>query len=90
MGWKTIAAAIATLAVCAMPASAGSKTEKLEPERTSDAPDKMICKRYPETGSLVRTVKVCATKADWEKKRQDLQRLSVSNGCRVLSEGGRC
>lgn len=84
---QMIFAALFALSICAAPALARDK-EVLEAEHVSDAADKIICKRYPETGSLVRTVKVCGTKADWEKKRADLRYLAVTDACRLRSEGG--
>lgn len=75
-------------ALCVAPLSAKTKDDVFAPERVSDPDDKIICKRYTETGSLVRVRKVCGTKADWEKKREDLHNLSVVNSCRLASEGG--
>lgn len=37
--------------------------------------DPMICERFAETGSLLRSKKVCMRKSDWEEQRQQNQRL---------------
>lgn len=41
--------------------------------------DKIVCKRFTETGSLVRGYRVCKSKAEWERDR-DLLRASVTGG----------
>ena len=33
----------------------------------ADDPDRLICKRFQETGSLVRSQKKCFTKAEWDQ-----------------------
>lgn len=33
--------------------------------------DQKVCRKYVETGSLVRTTKVCRTRADWLRTEQD-------------------
>jgi hypothetical protein len=51
--------------------------------------NKLVCKRFQKTGSLVGTNRVCRTKADWERARTDAQNeterlltrtVSVPNG----------
>lgn len=60
-------------------------------ERAADAADKVICKRFTKTGSLVATQRVCKTKADWERDREGLaRRLSTSDGCRLSGAGVGC
>lgn len=36
-------------------------------------PDKMICKKFLETGSLVKGTRICKTKADWDRDRDNIQ-----------------
>lgn len=53
--------------------------------------DKIICKRSIETGSLVRGVRTCKTKRDWERDRDIAKsNLTVGNGCRELNGTGGC
>lgn len=59
-------------------------------ERVGDAPDKVICKTFPVTGSLALTHKVCGTKRDWEIQRQMLRESAVVDSCRSRAEGGAC
>jgi hypothetical protein len=86
-----LTSALITVALCAASAFAAPKPDKVDVETVSDAPDKVICKRYPVTGSLVQTRKVCGTKEDWVKMRENLQRMNGgANSCGQQSEGGFC
>ena len=44
--------------------------------------DKIICRRYLETGSLVKSTKVCHTRAEWtrlsENARRDAEDISTA------------
>ncbi|MDO7841576.1 hypothetical protein [Sphingomonas immobilis] len=42
-------------------------------ERATDADDKVICKRFTVTGSLVASRKECKTKREWETDRANLR-----------------
>lgn len=59
-------------------------------ERAADAQDKQICKRFVETGSLVRGYRVCKTKREWERSRDDIRSRSGagSASCRDGANGG--
>lgn len=37
------------------------------------APDKLICKTYDTTGSLVRKTRICRTKSEWDKAALDAE-----------------
>jgi hypothetical protein len=58
-------------------------------ERAADKGDKLICKRFLETGSLVRGYRVCKTKRDWERERDALRQSQGSGGCGG-GDPGRC
>lgn len=74
------------IAVVAGPAMAAK--EKDAPEKSADARDKMVCKRFLETGSLVKGHRVCKTKAEWERERENLQELNARASCG--SSTGQC
>jgi hypothetical protein len=59
------------------------------PERAADAGDKMICKRFVETGSLVKGYRTCKTKREWERERENVRTENWSNGCGQIGEN-RC
>lgn len=51
------------------------------PERANDSGDRVICKRFTETGSLAKQTKVCKTKREWERERDNLRTVNHSAGC---------
>lgn len=61
-------------------------------ERASDPQDKMICKRFVETGSLVKGTRVCKTKREWERERENVRATTSpqSGSCNASGLGGGC
>lgn len=51
-------------------------------ERSADKQDKVICKRFLETGSLVRGYRTCKTKREWERERDALRTETSGNACK--------
>lgn len=55
-----------------------------QPEKLAslDLPEKLLCRRVPVTGSVIRTERRCLTSAEWQLKddysRQEVQRLQAS------------
>ena len=42
-------------------------------EASADPLDKVICKRFANTGSLVASHRECKTKRDWERDRENMR-----------------
>ncbi|QAY77096.1 hypothetical protein [Sphingosinicella sp. BN140058] len=84
---KTIAVAL-VLVTAAAANAAPAKPDA--PEKASDAGDRMICKRFTETGSLAKRYRTCKTKAEWERERDNLRTLTVSDSCRNRANGDGC
>lgn len=62
-------------------ASAAAAAPRDAPEKAADSPDKIICKRFTETGSLAKSSRICKTKLDWERERANAQAsLGASGG----------
>ncbi|WP_129586252.1 hypothetical protein [Sphingomonas montana] len=59
-------------------------------ERSSDPRDKMVCKRFLETGSLVKGQRVCKTKGDWERSRAEARMLDTTRSCGAAGTEGLC
>ncbi len=77
------AGAQATSGVAAPSLSAGKEA--------TDTRQKVVCKRFTETGSLVRSYKTCKTNAEWQRERDNIrQNRDVANSCRALANGGAC
>jgi hypothetical protein len=73
-----------TLALClivAVPALA-AEPPKNKAEKTADNdPEKVICKRFTETGSLVRSNRVCKTKREWDRDRLEAGAMTGGGAC---------
>jgi hypothetical protein len=71
-------------------ASSALAAPREDVEKAADSRDKVICKRYTETGSLAKITKTCKTKRDWDADR-DAARASLSPGsCASNNNGGAC
>lgn len=58
-------------------------------EKAADARDKVICKRFTETGSLVKGYRICKTKAEWEAERATT-RSNMTSGGNSCGDPTRC
>ena len=76
--FRTFAAVLlaGTLATTALAAPAARD----EAEKASDSQDKIICKRFVETGSLVKGYRTCKSKRDWERERDALRAQTNQSG----------
>lgn len=80
------ACAFATAAV----AQSAPRTRTADsPETSAGASDKVICKRFPKTGSLADTYRTCKTKREWERERDNLRQINWSSPCKQ-AETGNC
>jgi hypothetical protein len=72
-------------------ATAGAAAPRSDsPERAAGARDKVVCKRFVKTGSLVDGYRTCKTKWEWERERENVRQFGVSDACRSRGEGGGC
>ena len=60
------------------------------PEKAADARDKIVCKRFAKTGSLVDGYRTCKTKWEWERERENIRQFNVVNSCRSSGSGVSC
>jgi hypothetical protein len=60
------------------------------PEKTTDSRDKVICKRFAETGSLVGQKRICKPKAEWERDRDNLRQFGGASSCGSAGSGKPC
>lgn len=71
------------LALLAAPATGSG--EPLDPK------DKVVCKRFTETGSLVKGYRVCKTKQEWDRERENIRAGGPgSDSCSARANGGQC
>jgi hypothetical protein len=79
--------ALALAAASAAPAAPGQRDA---PESAAGARDKIVCKRFLKTGSLVDGYRTCKTKWEWERERENLRQFNVSDSCQNRANGGTC
>ena len=57
-----------------LPNTTAATVAPAKPVKVAAAPDKVICKRVPKTGSNVATERVCLTRRDWQTSSEDSRR----------------
>lgn len=77
----SIAALALSLAAVAVPAAGERARPRDVAEKAADRADKMVCKRFTKTGSLVDSVRVCKTKSEWQRDRDNLRNSAASGAC---------
>jgi hypothetical protein len=75
--------------VTAVPATHAQQKPEVA-EKVAGKRDKVVCKRFVETGSLVRGYRTCKTKWEWERERENLRQVNVADSCAVRGAGGSC
>ena len=80
------------LLALALLAASPSTDPSLEAEKAAGEQEKMICKRFLETGSLVKAQRICKTKRQWEISRAEIRDRGNpgANSCSAAGEGGPC
>jgi hypothetical protein len=83
-------AVIACSAALVAGAAVAAPTNRSDIERANDSPDKVICKRFVKTGSLVDSYRTCKTRAEWIRDRENLRQLTASESCANRGNGDGC
>ncbi len=61
------------------------------PTPSPNAADKIVCKQFAETGSLVRTEKICKTRRQWDIDRANIRATGPgADSCRTAGSGVGC
>ena len=50
--------------------------------------DRIVCRRFVRTGSLVDGYRTCKTNREWQREHENLQRLSATDSCRDRANSG--
>jgi len=77
-------ASLLLIAPAAQPVAAGSPREKAPADR-----DKIVCKRFPKTGSLAETYRTCKPESEWQRERENVRQVNWSSPCKS-AESGSC
>ena len=83
-------AATTLLLITSANANAAPPQQRDEREKSADSADKVICKRFAETGSLVKSTRICKPKRDWERERDELRSARVLARCGNQGLTGSC
>jgi hypothetical protein len=75
------------LALAAADPQAGAVGKADVGERSADARDKVLCKKFLETGSLVKGTRICKTKAEWEKDRDNARASAITQSTSCQTPG---
>jgi hypothetical protein len=54
--------------------------------RAGDPRDRVTCRRFLRTGSLVDSYRTCKTNREWQREHENIQHLSVSDSCGMRGE----
>ena len=65
---------LATLVIVAAPAPAIAQSRSGASTARADDPNRLICRRMPETGSLSVTRRQCFTRAEWDRIAESARR----------------
>jgi hypothetical protein len=57
------------------------------PETAAGNPDKVVCKRFLKTGSLVDSYRTCKTKKEWQRERENVNQINWSSPCKSANSG---
>jgi len=80
----------AALLTCAVQAGAQVSESVDVGERAADKEDRVVCKRFQRTGSLVSTYKTCKTVREWRRERENIRSSQGIGACGGTAEGGPC
>jgi hypothetical protein len=82
---------VAILFVCAVigasPAQSAPRRGADAPETAAGNPDKVVCKRFAQIGSLVASYRTCKTKREWERERENVRTVNYSTPCKSANSG---
>jgi hypothetical protein len=76
---------VALLFICGLAAASAAQSAPGRgvdaPEKAAGNPDKIVCKRFTQIGSLVGSYRTCKTKREWERERENARTVNWSSPC---------
>jgi hypothetical protein len=73
--------------IAASPAQSAPRRGADAPETAAGNPDKVVCKRFAQVGSLVASYRTCKTKREWERERENARTVNYSTPCASANTG---
>ena len=83
---RFIAATLAGVLAASTAAEAAPRRAD-SPEQPSDPNDKIVCKTFTRIGSLADRDRTCKTKGEWQRERDNLRQVNVTDSCRSRQGG---
>jgi hypothetical protein len=81
---------IALTLACALaaPAAAEAAPRRADAvEQPSDPNEKIVCKTFTRIGTLADRYRTCKTKGEWQRERDNLRQVNVTDSCRSRGSG---
>jgi hypothetical protein len=76
---------------CVMAASTAAESAPQPadaPEQPADPNEKIVCKTFTRIGTLASRYRTCKTKSEWQRERDNLRQVNVSDSCRTRGVSG--
>lgn len=77
------------LAIAHVKSPTGARVDD-QGQRSAEDRSKVICRKFAETGSLVKTYRICKTKVEWDLGRDHVREGMSSNPASCGSASGVC
>lgn len=77
-----------SLALAILFAPTPAQPEPIEAAKLAASQDEKICRKFAETGSLVRKIKTCRTRAEWRRIEEGAQETGRSLQTLLSTERG--
>jgi hypothetical protein len=81
---------IAFTAACVLAASTAALSAPQPadaPEQPADPNEKIVCKTFTRIGTLAGRYRTCKTKGEWQRERDNLRQVNISDSCRSRGLG---
>lgn len=75
---------IALGAACVLAASTAAQSAPQPadaPEQPADPNEKVVCKTFTRIGTLASRYRTCKTKGEWQRERDNLRQVNISDSC---------
>lgn len=81
---------IALGAACVLAASTAAQSAPQPadaPEQPADPNEKIVCKTFTRIGTLAGRYRTCKTKGEWQRERDNLRQVNISDSCASRGSG---
>jgi hypothetical protein len=82
---------IAFAVACILTASAAAESAPRRadaPEQAADPNEKVVCKTFTRIGTLASRYRTCKTKGEWQRERDNLRQVNISDSCSTRGQLG--